>query len=55
MPLFNEPNTNTAAINTDVVITLAAITSDDANSTNAARRSIKQISWSHDGDPAAAN
>ncbi len=51
---FNEPTTNTAAINTDVVITLAAITADATNSSDSTRRSIKQISWSHDGDPAAA-
>lgn len=46
-PLFPTPQTNTAAINTAVVITLAALTSPS-------RRSIERVIWSHDGDPAAA-
>lgn len=43
---FNEPSTNTAAVNTNVVIDLAAV--------SGLRRSIKQIAWSHDADPATA-
>lgn len=48
-PLFNEPSTNTAAINTNVVIDLAAITGS--------RRVIKHVSWSLDvdADAGAAN
>ena len=45
-PLFPTPQTNTAAINTDVVITIPAITG--------ARASVERVIWSHDGDPAAA-
>lgn len=51
MSLYNNPNTNTAAANTDVVITLAAIASDDSNSSDAAKRTIKYVAWSHDEDP----
>jgi hypothetical protein len=45
--LFNEPSTNTAAINTDVVIDLSAI----SKSINTGRRCIKHIGWSLDKDP----
>lgn len=54
MSFYGATHTNTAAENTDVVITLAAISSDGSNSTNAAKRSVKLIAWSHDRDPAAA-
>lgn len=46
-PLYPTPQTNTAAINTDVVITLTALP-------GSARRSIEKVIWSHDGDPASA-
>lgn len=46
--LFNEPYTNTAAVNTAVVIDLAAI----KRSEGAGRRAIKHIGWSLDHDPA---
>ena len=46
MSLYNEPSTNTAAINTDVVIDLAA-------PVGPTRRTVKHISWSHNGTPAA--
>lgn len=51
MGLYNEPQTNTAAVNTDVIIDLPAIGSDASNSSNAARRSIKHVSWSLSADP----
>lgn len=44
-PLFNEVTTGTAAINTDVVITLAAVAG--------LRRSVKSVHVSHTAVPAA--
>lgn len=48
--LFNEPQTNTAAVNTAVVIDLAAI----KRSEGAGRRCIKHIGFSLDRDPIVA-
>lgn len=55
MTQYNEPSTNTAAVNTDVTVTLAALHADGQNVTDGARRTIKQISWSHSADPASAS
>jgi hypothetical protein len=46
-PLFNEVSTNTAAINTDVVVSLGAIAG--------LRRSVKAVHVSHSAVPAAGN
>jgi hypothetical protein len=51
MPRYNEPSTNTAAANTDVIIDLAAIAADGSNSSDSSRRTIKWIAWSLSADP----
>jgi hypothetical protein len=45
--LFNEPSTNTAAINTNVVVDYSAI----SRSINTGRRCIKHVNWSLEDDP----
>lgn len=45
--LFNEPSTNTAAVNTNVVIDYSAM----SQSIGSGRRCIKHVGWSLDKDP----
>jgi hypothetical protein len=53
MSYVNLSDYNTAAVNTDVVVTLHGIDASTAPSANA-RHCIKEIAWSLTADPAAA-